>query len=122
MTKVLLECEECGHRWTPSEVRHYVAKREWWADAEPCPKCHPPEPTYGPITVEMVAEMLWRADHEDDKGWPGAHLSSTYGEVARNMAQARTVIRLLKWADGVNVNWYDPPYCAAKLRELAKEQ
>lgn len=57
--KVLWECEKCGHRWEPKSWDHYtgaIAVQE-----EPCPVCHLSEPTYGPITVEMVAEMLCNA-------------------------------------------------------------
>lgn len=121
MTKVLLECEECGHRWEPSEVRHYVAKREWWADAEPCPKCNPPEPTYGPITEEMVAEMLFRSvggEHWDATGesYYGSELHCEARAVIRLLQEVRPMGPSLMLHNGDAVTWH------AKLRDLAKEQ
>jgi len=56
-----------------------------------CPKCNPPEPTYGPITVEMVAEMLCLADGSTPPASRDGFLWRGYCD------EARAVIRLLEW-------------------------
>jgi len=127
--KVLFECETCGHRWEPKTklVEHGESRDPRWmgGDIEPCPVCLPPELTYGPITVDMVAEMLYTASALYPAGsWPGMTAGSTEDTFKD---EARAVIRLLNdtycltvayplsnpaWTD---IDWH------AKLLELAKD-
>lgn len=103
--KVIFECEKCGHvffagtmvgctshegEFTPEGFRRvYENHLQENGRMMSCPKCI--EPTYGPITVEMVAEMLFAAAGGKDLNEIS---ESYYATELRRMARA--VIRLLK--------------------------
>lgn len=84
------ECEKCGAR---RPINKYNEKTlyadgttDFWGNAAPCLVCNPPEPTYGPLTVDVVAEALCEAD---GVGYP----------VFVYRKQARLVLRMLKKLD-----------------------
>lgn len=93
--KVLCKCETCGFQWEPSsrELTSYLNGST--VGAVLCPVCHPPEPTYGPITVEMVAEMLYTARCECDEMYYGGPYPDCDDSIDADRAEARAVIRLL---------------------------
>lgn len=84
----------------------------------PCPVCNPPEPTYGPLTVENVAEAVQVAWYEGDMP---PRRSPEWGNVAR------FVIRLLKEATeakGAKIirEWDLPRGTQDWLNDLARQK
>jgi hypothetical protein len=90
------------------------------ATIELCPKCDA-EPSYGPITVEMVAEMLAKSVMPTMAwcDWTESVKKSDF------YPEARAVIRLLGFLNEYLPLLDDEPaqdYWHAKLMELAKEK
>ena len=56
--KVTFTCEKCGHEFLPDLLSngHDGNYATYRFATDDCPRCA--EPTYGPLTVEMVAEAL----------------------------------------------------------------
>ena len=94
--RVKFECEKCGREYELHEVVRRSGREDglhyyFWEPTVPCPKCS--EPTYGPLTVENVAEALcftakrigpWE---NGVKHYPG--IAESYRD------QARMVIRMI---------------------------
>jgi len=130
---VLFKCRSCGHVWEPKWTHYAVTHQYRVHDSAECPRCHPPEPTCGPITVEMVAEMLWEAHNRSQRGLGMATYSwrEFESEVGKDSirAEARAVIRLLKFLEDYSVADHDWPVTdgglidyRAKLLDLARDE
>jgi hypothetical protein len=123
--KVTFTCEKCGHvvnEMTIDPQRADMANTFGTVTIPmiaSCPVCNPPQLSYGPITEEMVAEMLRLVD--------ACETAHCYPQKDYN-SQARAVLRLLQLATpfvaaygsgsdwgSVRGNWRD------KLLELAEE-
>jgi hypothetical protein len=97
--EVTFKCEGCGkvlcvskHN-QPSDVWQNVGQTMSIGDFT-CPNCA--APTYGPLTVEIVAEALYDAGN-DDPSYPWSSAKQhIVGEREQVEAQARFVLRLLK--------------------------
>jgi hypothetical protein len=86
--KVLIECDK-GHQYAADEFFiGDVSGNFFYSD---CPVCHPPQAQYGPITEEMVAEMLYAASPCWKEDWDDLPACIVEGY----KAEARAVIRLL---------------------------
>jgi len=91
--KITIECEKCGRRVLVAEHQYVGSHVELDDEMLTCTACRPPEPHWGPFTVEMIAKML--ADSPpwsgwEDGNWEGIEFS---GDDFRCMARA--VIDLL---------------------------
>ena len=93
------KCEKCGKVLATNT---YVTGRDGNSVQVPylprdCPRCNPPALTYGPITVEMVAEMLCQCSECSKE--KGSDICFRADGPCRDdlFSQARAVIRLLKW-------------------------
>jgi hypothetical protein len=131
--KVIFECDKCGREllrknmvgiWNgPDDFCPEGFRKLYEGELQhlSCPACHPPQLSYGPITEEMVAEMLAHA-------WGrGASLSEwCLNTQEQTRKQARAVIRLLKVVefDGLTSQTATEAaagYWRAKLIEMARE-
>jgi len=93
LNRIILECEK-GHQWEPCVVQCDSRGNLMEQHHQPCPICHPPEPTYGDLDVETVAKWLRELWHERENLWDST------GESVREKyrRQARAVIRLVNEA------------------------
>jgi hypothetical protein len=101
--KVTFTCEKCGkvvsvwHEQTVETFLENVNDDKAEALDFTCPVCS--QPTYGPLTVEMVAEALWEAQRSEyQTDWAGLRRTCDHAIVV--MQQARFVLRLLEKSPG----------------------
>ena len=113
--KVKFECEKCGHEWIPSEQWSTAfcatcdpdRKTTVSAEEESCPNCA--KLTYGPLTVDLIAEFL-----------NAAGKTATWGFSTRFAAEG--VLRLLNECeslDGGPTSWAVPNNAREWLLDLA---
>jgi hypothetical protein len=92
--KIKFECSECACTWS-SESKDMESLRKLKIECcnSNCPTNKPPETTYGPLTVEGVAEALRVAAYPDAVLWKDIQDQWVAAPYRR---QARFVIRLLE--------------------------
>ena len=123
--KITIECEKCGRRVLVAEHQYVGSHVELDDEMLTCTACRPPEPHWGPFTVEMIAKML--ADSPpwsgwEDGNWEGIEFS---GDDFRCMARA-VIALLTRLGNGevIGVNRLSTPADYGwenMLRDISKE-
>uniref|UniRef100_A0A6M3KUR7 Uncharacterized protein n=1 Tax=viral metagenome TaxID=1070528 RepID=A0A6M3KUR7_9ZZZZ len=114
--KVTFCCEKCGRELQVYYSEYYDTGVRF-CTPKPCPKCNPPEPAYGPITVEIAEKFLKEAALCGEFG----AFTPTGRKYLKK--QARAVVRLMKYISNQameeslnkSYDWLD------KLLRLARE-